>query len=537
MLRKYWLYILIGVLLLPAFLINLGLLPFIDDESIRALVAQEMDWSGNFVTPTLHGYYYYNKPPLWNWLLWCSFQLFGGAGEWSARLPTVLCLLAYGATIYAYSVRHFSRRQSFLNALLFLTCGRILLWDSMLALIDICFSWCMFVLFMEVYHRFRRQQWWQLFLITYTLTAIGFMLKGLPAVAFQGITLLTWFAYQRRFWRLFSLPHIAGGLLFLVLVGSYYLAYHQYNSLYEVFPTLLSESSKRTVVQYGIGETILHIVQFPFEMIYHFLPWSLLVIYFFRGGVLQKIRQNDFIVYCLLLFLANIVLYWTSPEVYPRYLLMHAPLIFTVYLYLHQWHRQERSWQYLTLRILFFVVMVAVTLGALYPAFAELPTAVPQPAVKALLLFVPLLGLCYAYWQRQSPKWLLFAAAFLLFRIGFNWFVLPDRNSDDVVTMVREMSTEVGERLRAKPAYVYAYTLMEPTNSFYLENAYDGIIPRKLADYRTDEYYIVNLAQYPLPAYTVVDSFYARHERHMYYVVTLPEPAEAPVEMIHIHDY
>ena len=39
------------------------------DEAIRSLVALEMKLSGNLITPTLHGEYYYNKPPLYNWIL------------------------------------------------------------------------------------------------------------------------------------------------------------------------------------------------------------------------------------------------------------------------------------------------------------------------------------------------------------------------------------------------------------------------------------------------------------------------------------
>ena len=71
-------YILAIVLLIPALLINLGLLAFIDDEGIRSLVALEMKLSGNYITPTLHGMYYYNKPPLYNWLLLvsCNRKLF-----------------------------------------------------------------------------------------------------------------------------------------------------------------------------------------------------------------------------------------------------------------------------------------------------------------------------------------------------------------------------------------------------------------------------------------------------------------------------
>lgn len=516
-----WWFILILALLLPALLLNLGLLPFIDDEGIRALVAREMHWSGNYIVPTLHGEYYYNKPPLWNWLLAAVFALAGRADEWTARLPAVACLLAYAATIFAVMRCHFGRQRAFLLALVFLTCGRILFWDSMLALIDIAFSWAMFGLFMVVYHAFERQRWWWLFLVSYLLTAVGFMLKGLPAIVFQGITLLTYFTYRGQWRRLFSPAHVVGGLLFLLLVGSYYLAYHQQNDLLTVWQTLFSESSKRTVVQYGLGETLVHLLAFPFEMVYHFLPWSLLLGYFIRRDIVALIRQDRFITYCLLIFLANLLPYWTSPEVYPRYLLMHAPLIFAVYLYLHERHRADNSLAYRTLHLLFGISLVGVVLLLPVVPWLEKTAVLPGVAWKSALLTLLAGALAVAYWRRAAWRWPAFIAALLVVRLAFDGFVLPLRNLPDKdANRVRTTATEVGRRLAGQPFFIWGETVMEPAASFYLEQAYGGIVPyhRDTTDLAAG-YYLVDPAMHTLPAATVVDSVWARHHRHYFYVL------------------
>ena len=119
------LYILILVLFIPASTINLGLLTFIDDEAIRALVALEMDLSGNWITPTLHGEYYYNKPPLFNWLLSLFFPWMG-YNEFTSRLVNVLCLWGFTATIFGLLRKEMGSKQAFLIALATFTCGRIL---------------------------------------------------------------------------------------------------------------------------------------------------------------------------------------------------------------------------------------------------------------------------------------------------------------------------------------------------------------------------------------------------------------------------
>ena len=212
---RHWLYLAALVLLAPALLINLGLMTFIDDEGIRSLVALEMKFSGNYITPTIHGAYYYNKPPLYNWILLLFFELQGQVNEFTARIPTVLCTLGYAGTIFYFSRRHFDTKTAFLNAMFYITCGRVLFWDSMLALIDTCFSWVVFTSFMVIYHQFQKENWLKLFLFSYLLAAAGFLMKGLPAVVFQGTTLLVYFAYRRRFWKLFSWQHVLGGLLFV----------------------------------------------------------------------------------------------------------------------------------------------------------------------------------------------------------------------------------------------------------------------------------------------------------------------------------
>ncbi|PHN05629.1 hypothetical protein CRP01_16715 [Flavilitoribacter nigricans DSM 23189 = NBRC 102662] len=510
------------LLLIPALLINLGLLAFIDDEGIRSLVALEMKLSGNYITPTLHGIYYYNKPPLYNWLLLISFELFGSFNEWSARIPTVVCLLGYGATIFYFFRKHYSDRVAFINALVFITCGRVLFWDSMLALIDTGFSWVMFGLFMVIYHEFAKERFLRLFGLAYFLTAVGFLLKGLPAIVFLGISLLVYFVYRGRFRKLFSWQHLVGMLIFGVLVGGYYLIYHQHNSLERVFTTLVSESSKRTVVRFGWKETMVHLLSFPFEMIYHFLPWTVLAIYLIRKDVVQLIRRDSFITFNALLFLANILPYWSSPEVYPRYLLMLAPLIFSVFIYLHGIHRSENSWQYRAVNGLFLFICPVIALAALAPLFLESTAGLSWLYVRTLLPAF-CLGLCAYYFFRDKPKRLLWLILFLvILRIDFDQFVLPDRNRNDFGDAVRQSAIDTGRRYADQPFYIYEHSETQPATSFYLTNARQGIIQRLYPDSLATGTYIFDPRTYGDSLYQKVDELKVRHGELKYYDVGIP---------------
>ncbi len=100
------------ILLFPALLINLGLVAFYDDEAIRALVALEMQISGNYITPTMFGELYYNKPPLYNWILLAVFELTGHNEEIITRLVTVFFLIVYAGSVYYLFGRNFGLENS-----------------------------------------------------------------------------------------------------------------------------------------------------------------------------------------------------------------------------------------------------------------------------------------------------------------------------------------------------------------------------------------------------------------------------------------
>lgn len=509
--RTFWLCVIAILLLFPALLINLGLLTFIDDEGIRSLVALEMKLSGNYIVPTLNGDLYYNKPPLYNWFLLLFFSVAGEFNEYTARIATIFCLLGYATTIFYYVRKHFGTKTAFLNAFIFITCGRILFWDSMLGLIDIGFSWVTFLSFMIIYHQFKKGNYWALFLLSYFLTAMGFLMKGLPAVVFQGFTLLAFFIYQKQFRKLFSIQHIVGGLLFVTVVAAYYLVYNEYNSLSNVFNTLFTESSKRTVVNFGIWRTILHLFIFPFEMVYHFLPWSLFIVYLIRRDIIKIIRQNDFITYNLIIFFANIIVYWTSVEVFPRYLLMHAPLLFSVFLYLHQKNEAENSFTFKILDRLFLFVLAAMAIASFAPLFLSQTQSANFLIIKTLSIGIALSIVTILYQLWKSERLLLLIIFLLVFRVEFNWFVLPDRNANDFGDVCRQSSIEVGKTFANQPLYLYKETQLQTTNAFYITNARQEIVRRQMNNFDPKAVYIIDPWLYGDVPYEKVGELKLRH--------------------------
>ena len=87
---------LIVVLLIWAaiYLPALGSLEIKGEEGRRILPAVTMLETGNYIVPQVGSEPYLRKPPLVNWLVAASFSFTRHKSEWTARLPSVLCVLA-----------------------------------------------------------------------------------------------------------------------------------------------------------------------------------------------------------------------------------------------------------------------------------------------------------------------------------------------------------------------------------------------------------------------------------------------------------
>lgn len=489
----------VGLLLLclPAFLLHLGLMAFTGDEAIRSLVALEMDLSGNFIAPTLHGAPYLNKPPLFNWCIWLAARGWGGFTEWPARLTTLAFLTLFCWLTYKAVRRHFDFSFAFLAALFIALNGRMLFYDSMLGLIDTAFSCTMYALFMSIYRYGREERWLPLFASSYALMGIGFLLKGFPALAFEGLTLIAGLLFFGKWKNLFSVSHLAGWAVAGLILGLYAWAYAQYRPLELLLPNLVVESTKRTILTHGPGPFFRHLIEFPLVQFYHFLPFSPLILFAFDRRVLQKIKENRFIAYNLLIMAVNLPVYWTSPEVRPRYLLMFIPLFTTVGLYLLDLNRKEGSWRF---RFFFYFMGTLIGLAAgIAAALPFLPRANALPNIgwiaAGLALALAVLARLY-FTDRIHFLWWL-AAALLVLRLGFDLVVLPIRHDESIVTRARADVRRLADKYRDRQWWVYGNSEIREPASFYFTQRLGYIIRRTDSPNLPRALYLVNPNNYP----------------------------------------
>lgn len=444
---------------IPAFLINLGLLPLFADEPTRSSVALEMILNKNYSVPTIASEYYYNKPPFYNWILAAFYLCFGSYSEFITRLPAIIPMFLYAITIYL-AVEYFLKNKSMamLSGLFFLVNGRMLLYDSMLGHIDVFYSWLTFISFMCIFYFFQKKQWFLLFFVSYVITSVTFLSKGLPSIVFQGFTLIALLTYTSNFKKLFSWQHIFSGLFCLFIIGVYFYNYSFYNpDLESYFSTIWDQSSRRTAVRIGFWSSIKHLIIFPFEHVAHLAPTSLLLFFCFHKQFINKLRVNKFLLFCSITFIANIWVYWMSPETRPRYLLMLYPLLFIIWSHAYYTYKDGFPKLNRIFNKILFVLGVLVTLAVLAPLFMKMDGYVNHLILKVLFVFTGCAAFTLFIFKFQKHQMLAFVGLLLMVRFAFSFFVLEHRFQHHQGVYFKAAAIEMADISAGSDFYFYHF--------------------------------------------------------------------------------
>ena len=222
--RSFFLVTLVwGAIYLP----RLGSLELKSEEGRRVLPAVTMSQTGNYIVPQVGSEPYLRKPPLVNWLVAGSFKIFGARNEWTARLPSVLCVLAVALAFVGIARRSLGPNGSLAAAMIWLTNfgllekGRMIeieaLYVSLTALAFICWlSW-----WKEPGRR------WLAWTVPWIFLGLALLAKGPLALFFFYAVVLAvlWQAQElRELWRW---PHLVGLILMLAIFGAWAFPYLQ----------------------------------------------------------------------------------------------------------------------------------------------------------------------------------------------------------------------------------------------------------------------------------------------------------------------
>ena len=177
-------WFLVVIIWAAIYLPALGLFEIKGEEGRRILPAITMLDTGNYVVPKVGGMWYFSKPPLVNWLIAGSFKLFGVRNEWTARLPSALCVLAVALAFVTVARTALGQQGSTIAALVWLTNLGILEKGRLIEIEALYVSLCALAIVCWVSWWTQQRSPWLSWTVPWIFLGLGWLAKGPTLLVF-----------------------------------------------------------------------------------------------------------------------------------------------------------------------------------------------------------------------------------------------------------------------------------------------------------------------------------------------------------------
>jgi 4-amino-4-deoxy-L-arabinose transferase-like glycosyltransferase len=220
-------WLLVTIIWAAIYLPALGLFEIKGEEGRRILPAVTMVETGNYVVPKVGGMSYFSKPPLVNWLIAASFKIFGLRNEWTARLPSALCVLAVALAFITVARATLGRRGSTIAALVWLTNLGILEKGRLIEIEALYVSLCALALILWLSWWTQERSPWLTWTVPWIFLGLGWLAKGPTLLVFFYAVVLA-VLWQEKRWRALIHPtHFVGILIMLAIFAAWAVPFYE----------------------------------------------------------------------------------------------------------------------------------------------------------------------------------------------------------------------------------------------------------------------------------------------------------------------
>ncbi len=256
------------------YLPSLGSFEIKGEEGRRILPAEAMLESGKYLVPEVGGEAYLRKPPLVNWLIAASFKIFGARNEWTARVPSVLCILAVAIAFVTVARRSLGAHGSVIAALVWLTNLGILEKGRLIEIEALYVSLTALAMIFWLSWWQEKRSPWLTWIVPWIFLGLGWLAKGPTHLLFFYALVLA-VLWQTRRWRaLFHPAHFFGILVMLAIFGAWAIPFMHANQSGKVISKWSTQFAGRVTGDFFTFSV--WITALPRTLAY-FLPWLLVV--------------------------------------------------------------------------------------------------------------------------------------------------------------------------------------------------------------------------------------------------------------------
>jgi 4-amino-4-deoxy-L-arabinose transferase-like glycosyltransferase len=470
------------------------------EEPKRALIAMEMLLNRNFWMPTEFGIPYYNKPPLYNWLLAGIFTISGSFSEFYVRLTSVLSFLLFGIIYFLLTKKYMGYVFALISALLFMVSVDIYFYFSLTGEIDLFYSLIVFSIIALIYYFSEIEQYSIMYIMAYFLAALGLLTKSFPTLAFLWISLMVVLWLNQSLRMLFSWAHFRGMAIFVFIIGAYLFIYSMNHDLEQMLAGMWQDSSKRTLTgNFGL-DILNHLGSFPLDTMKNLMPASVFLVFFFQRSLLNKIKKNKFIFFSLLVFLANYFIYLISPGSRQRYIYALYPFMINVFVFLY--YSYNKNWKYTYLNWITWIVLLAGLFICILLPFVPQFYDIEFITILSVLSSVAIIGIIILQYRKLINPVLLVIAVFVLMRIVFNMTVIPLRAQDQHASVRQSDGINIAVMVKEQPVYIYSKSLISNGLVYYIVRQTKDPVER-VFDSKLDGFYLMDEKYFDHGIYSV----------------------------------
>ncbi|CUH93948.1 hypothetical protein P22_0010 [Propionispora sp. 2/2-37] len=390
--KRTWLHLAMIVCVAGILMFSyLGTQPLLDpDEPVYAETAKEMFTFHDIISPRIYGEFWYDKPPMYYWLVAGAFKIFG-VGEFAARFPSALFAVGGAIAVYLAGRRMFSERGGLLSALVLATSLEYFYLGNA-AVTDMTLTFFLTTALLSFFHRN--------YYAFYVFAALSVVTKGPVGLFFCGVIVGIYLLITSNWMTLKNMKLVRGTVLFSVIALPWYLAMYWQHGMAFIDTFLGFHNVTRFLQPEHVSGKIWYFY-IPVLLI-GFFPWTAFLAQAFTEGVKEKGEKRNACIFLALWASAVFLFFSLSQTKLISYILpMFPPLALLVGYYLDKVWEQKRYGALKGTAILFGAAVAILAAALFYGGTAVTARLIAPVKMITGVLFLMAVIVFFYSWRRN----------------------------------------------------------------------------------------------------------------------------------------
>ncbi len=386
----FWLVAIITILIV---FFNLGGVPLLDpDEPVYAETPKEMFSFNEFISPRIYGEYWYDKPPMYYWLVAASYKVFG-INEFAARFPSAILAVACTLLVYLSGRRLFNERAAIAGSLVLATSIEFF-YLGKAAVTDITLLFFLSASLLS----FIEKKYYP----AYLFAGLATLTKGPIGLLFPG-GIIFFYLFATRNWSQLKSMKIPSGLLVYAAIATpwYIIMYNIHGSIF--IDTFLGFHNITRFTSPEHPESVLWYYYIP-VLILGFFPWTAIMLQSLWASLTRSTYHFSTLLFLNIWAIFIFIFFTISQTKLVSYILpMYPPLAMIVGWYIdHLWTSRTKI-HYTSWAVTLSILAILFT-GAMFIGLKYMPILANGIYISSLILILMAFSVAYFAWKKEIHR-------------------------------------------------------------------------------------------------------------------------------------